>query len=79
MSTKRVSLAEAEGHLAELIEAAEHGDDVVIEAEGKTPVRLTLVQSPQGKRVFGQYSGMIRISPDFDSPLPDEFWLGSMP
>jgi hypothetical protein len=26
--------------------------------------------------VFGQYQGRIRMSEDFDEPLPDAFWLG---
>jgi hypothetical protein len=28
------------------------------------------------QRVFGQYQGRIRMSKDFDEPLPDAFWLG---
>jgi hypothetical protein len=28
------------------------------------------------QRVFGQYQGRIRMSADFDEPLPDSFWLG---
>jgi hypothetical protein len=28
------------------------------------------------QRVFGQYQGRIRMSEDFDEPLPDAFWLG---
>ncbi|MDB5969352.1 MAG: hypothetical protein JWQ90_1802 [Hydrocarboniphaga sp.] len=79
MSTKRVSLAEANGHLAELIDAAGRGDEIVIEAEGKTPVRLTLVKAERKPRVFGQHQGMVSISPDFDAPLPDAFWLSGNP
>lgn len=76
MSTKRVSLSEASSHLAELIDAAEQGEDVVIEAEGKTPVRLILVKPERRKRVFGQHRGQMWMSADFDAPLPDDFWLG---
>ena len=28
------------------------------------------------KRTVGEYQKKIRISDDFDEPLPDEFWLG---
>lgn len=28
------------------------------------------------KRTVGEYKNKIRISADFDEPLPDEFWLG---
>jgi len=79
MTTKRVSLAEASSHLAELIDAAQRGDEIVIEAEGKAPVRLTLVASDQKKRVFGRHEGMMWMSPDFDAPLPDDFWFGGNP
>lgn len=27
-------------------------------------------------RVFGLHAGMWEVAPDFDAPLPDEFWLG---
>ena len=28
------------------------------------------------KRVMGLHPGSMRMSDDFDAPLPDEFWLG---
>ena len=28
------------------------------------------------KRTVGEYKNKIRISADFNEPLPDEFWLG---
>ncbi len=79
MSTKYVSLAEASGHLAELIDAAGRGDEIVIEAEGKAPVKLMRVKAEHKQRVFGQHAGMIGMSPDFDAPLPDAFWLSGNP
>lgn len=30
-------------------------------------------------REFGQFRGQIRMSDDFDAPLPDDFWLGGHP
>ncbi|MFL5342496.1 MAG: addiction module protein [Gemmataceae bacterium] len=27
-------------------------------------------------RVLGLHAGMYEVAPDFDEPLPDEFWLG---
>lgn len=79
MSTKRVSLAEANGHLAELIDAAQHGDDVVIEAEGKASVRLVLVKSEHSKRELGVYRGKIRMHEGFNEPLSEEAWLSGRP
>ncbi len=40
-------------------------------ASGQTPATALKQQ-----RVFGQYQGRIRMSEDFDEPLPDAFWLG---
>jgi antitoxin (DNA-binding transcriptional repressor) of toxin-antitoxin stability system len=79
MSTKRVSLTEASGHLAELIDAAGRGDEIVIEAEGKTPVRLTLVKPERGKRELGVYRGKIRMRDDFNEPLPEDFLVSGQP
>jgi hypothetical protein len=31
---------------------------------------------PKKQRTFGQYAGRIKMSADFDDPLPDTFWLG---
>ena len=32
--------------------------------------------APPRERVAGLHPGAIVMSPDFDAPLPDEFWLG---
>ena len=77
MGTKRVSLIEANGHLAELLEAARRGDDVLIEDAGKEQVRLVVVPSRRAPRVLGLHEGQIQIREDFNEPLPPGFWLGS--
>lgn len=28
------------------------------------------------KRILGLHPGAMEMAPDFDDPLPDEFWLG---
>lgn len=30
------------------------------------------------RRIPGLHTGSIEIAPDFDAPLPDEFWLGTL-
>ena len=76
MSTKHVTLAEADGHLAELIEAARHGEEVVIETEGKTSVMLVLVKPPGQQRELGVYRGKIRMREDFNEPLSEDLLIG---
>ena len=77
MSVKRVSVAEAKGHLAELIELAQRGDEVVIENEGKSQARLVAVPPLCKTRVFGQHRDSVWMSPNFDDPLAPEVLLGS--
>jgi antitoxin (DNA-binding transcriptional repressor) of toxin-antitoxin stability system len=79
MSTKRVSVTEASGHLAELIEAARRGDDVLIEDDGKTQARLVAVPSRGARRILGLHKGEVQIREDFNAPLPDGFWLAGTP
>lgn len=75
MSSKIVTVEEAETRLLELIGLAEKGEDIVISHKDQPKVKLVpIVQSPR-KRVFGQNRGQIQMSPDFDDPLPDDFWL----
>jgi prevent-host-death family protein len=65
---------------AELLAKATAGDEVVITAEGKPLAWLNPIPQPGGPRVPGFARGAIAwIAPDFDDPLPDEFWLGDNP
>jgi len=79
MSTKRVSLSEADGHLAELIDAAGRGDEIVIEAEGRPSVKLVLVKPLRRPRELGVYRGQIRMRDDFNAPLPEDFLVSGQP
>lgn len=75
MSSKIVSVEEAEARLLELISLAEQGEDIVISHEDQPKVKLVPIDQVPQKRIFGQHRGKIRMSPDFDDPLPDNFWL----
>lgn len=79
MSTKRVTLAEANGHLAELIEAAKRGDEVVIEDDEQTQVKLVTLPRTRKPRVLGLHEGLVEMGENFNDPLPDSFWLGGQP
>ena len=79
MSTKIVTVQEAEGHLLELIGLVEKGEEVVITYDDKPKVKLVPIVEPPQKRVFGQHRGQVWMSPDFDYPLPDDFWLSGSP
>ena len=68
----QVNIHEAKTHLSRLIEAAERGEEVIIARSGKPAVRLTPVEGPGKPRIPGALKGRIRVSDDFDAPLPEE-------
>lgn len=79
LNVKRVSLAQAKGDLADLIEAVKRGDEVVIDADGKTPVQLVLVKPVANTRELGVYRGKILMREDFNEPISEEAWLSGHP
>ncbi len=79
ISAKHVTLAEANGHLAERMEAAKCGDEVFIEADNTTQVKLVAVTPARPPRVLGAYRGKLRMHDDVDAPLAADFWLSGHP
>jgi antitoxin (DNA-binding transcriptional repressor) of toxin-antitoxin stability system len=79
MSTKTVTVQETEGHLLELIALVEQGEEVVITHDDQPKVKLVPLVKLPPKRMFGQHRGQVWMSPDFDDPLPDDFWLSGSP
>lgn len=72
MSTRTVSVQEAEKRLAELIGLAQQGDEIVIARDDQARVKLVPILQKANKRVFGQHRGKIRMREDFDAPLPED-------
>ncbi len=65
--------------LKKLLEIVASGMDIVL-TENKLPVaRLVPVSHEISVRVPGLHAGKVWISPDFDAPLSDSFWLGESP
>lgn len=61
---------EAKTTLSQLVEQAENGEDVVLARAGKPVARIVAIPAT-GKRRLGQWKGRVRMSDDFDAPLPD--------
>jgi prevent-host-death family protein len=74
--TKSVSLSDAASQLAELVQLAQEGTDIVLTKDGRPVARLTPADSSDQPRIPGLDAGKAWISDDFDAELPDEFWLG---
>jgi len=49
------------------------GQHVQLIIKAPSPVEET---APDYPRIPGLHAGLVWISPDFNDPLPDEFWLG---
>lgn len=76
MSVHSVNFNEAEGHLKELAELAAKGTEVIITMDDGRQLKLVAEEPAAREGLFGLYEGQIRISDDFDDPLPESFWLG---
>ena len=66
-----VNIHEAKTHFSKLVDAAIHGNEIIIAMAGKPVVRLCRI--PKSERRFGVLKGKIKIAKDFDAPLSEEF------
>jgi prevent-host-death family protein len=67
---KIVNMHEAKTTLSQLVEQAEKGEDVVLARAGEPVARIVAIR-PAAQRRLGQWKGRVRMSDDFDAPLPD--------
>jgi len=59
----------------ELVTRADAGDEVIV-TDGDTPRAILRPLPLPLPRVPGLHPGSMQTSPDFDAPLPDDFWTG---
>jgi antitoxin (DNA-binding transcriptional repressor) of toxin-antitoxin stability system len=71
LSMHPINLKEAESHLAELIEAAASGQEVVIVRSDGTSFKIVPINPVRATPKFGSAKGLVRISDDFDEPLEE--------
>lgn len=70
----QVNIHQAKTHLSRLLQKVEAGEEVIIARAGKPVARLVPLQgATPRKRVLGGDEGLVRIAPDFDAPLPEEY------
>ncbi len=67
-----VNVHAAKTHLSRLLERVMNGEEIVIARAGKPVARLVPIEAPARDRVAGTARGEIRMSDDFDAPLPDD-------
>lgn len=66
-----VNIYEARTKLAELVDLAANGTDVVILRRGKEVVRITRLETGRRRILTGLMEGQGWMADDFDGPLPD--------
>ncbi len=67
----QVNLKEAQTQLAELIEAAASGEEVVITRSDGTSFKIVPISTTKPRPKFGSAKGLVKMSDDFDEPLED--------
>jgi prevent-host-death family protein len=75
---RSVNIRAARTHLSRLIDQAAAGEEIVIMRAGKPIARLVALEAKpvRPKRKLGILAGQIRVSDDFDAPLPDKVSSG---
>ena len=68
---QQVTIREAKATLDDLIDAAVHGEEIVIITEKQQAVQLVPRGEKKRKRTFGSAKGLISIAKDFDAKIPD--------
>jgi prevent-host-death family protein len=68
--SEKVNIYDAKTRLSQLVGRAEAGEEIIIARDGRPAARLVPYRAEGVKRKPGRMRGQIRISDDFDAPLP---------
>lgn len=72
MSETIYNLYEAKMSLSRLVDRAANGEEIILSKAGKPMAKLVPFRRTTEPRRPGGWEGRVRISDDFDSPLPAE-------
>lgn len=67
-----INIHQAKTNLSKLVDAAMHGEEIIIAKAGKPAAKLVPISVVKPKRKPGALKGKIKISKDFNAPLPDD-------
>jgi antitoxin (DNA-binding transcriptional repressor) of toxin-antitoxin stability system len=70
-----IDIRELPARLDEALAVALAGGEVIL-LDGATPRARLLPLASRSPRTPGLHSGALQARPDFDAPLPEEFWAG---
>ena len=78
MSSKTVDIHDKHTSLSELVFLALEGNEVIIADDDKPLARLVPISESKQLRIPGLNRGEIWTSEDFDEPMPESFWTGTV-
>jgi antitoxin (DNA-binding transcriptional repressor) of toxin-antitoxin stability system len=78
MNRKTVDIHDTQTSLSELVSLALEGKEIVIAKDDKPLARLVPISESEQPRIPGLNRGEIWTSEDFDEPLPELFWIGTV-
>lgn len=67
-----VNIHKAKTNFSKLVDSVMHGEEIIIAKAGKPAAKLVPITATKPKRKPGALKGKIKISADFDAPLPDD-------
>jgi antitoxin (DNA-binding transcriptional repressor) of toxin-antitoxin stability system len=70
-----IDVRELPARLDEIVELAPAEGEVIL-LDGSTPRARLVPLGSATPRVAGFHPGALQATPDFDAPLPDDFWAG---
>jgi len=70
-----IDIRELLARLDEALALVSAGREVIL-LDGSTPRARLVPFGPGPSRVAGLHPGALQPAPDFDAPLPDDFWAG---
>ncbi|MBN1121824.1 MAG: type II toxin-antitoxin system prevent-host-death family antitoxin [Anaerolineae bacterium] len=75
MVTRAIDIHELQRNLDALLSEVNAGTEIVV-MDANRPVARLLPPHPEKQRQPGLHPEAIQMADDFDTPLPENFWLG---
>ncbi|MEX1352790.1 MAG: type II toxin-antitoxin system prevent-host-death family antitoxin [Desulfobacterales bacterium] len=72
MTIQTYNVQEAKTQLSKLLQEVDSGIEVIIAKAGKPMARISRIEENSSKIRFGVLKGKVKVSEDFDAPLPDD-------
>jgi len=72
MTIQTYNVQEAKAQLSKLLQEVDSGIEVIIAKAGKPMARISRIEESSPKICFGVLKGKVKVSEDFDAPLPED-------